>query len=87
MVGQYRLNEERSATPMTDLELVLALLVIMLFLVVLALRINLADPIVLLLAGLGLAVLPIWPEIELDPELVFTVFLPPILFAAAASTS
>lgn len=72
---------------MTDLELVLALLAIMLILVVLARRINLADPIVLLLAGLGLAVLPIWPEVELDPDLVFTVFLPPILFAAAASTS
>lgn len=72
---------------MTDLELVLALLAIMLILVVLARRINLADPIVLLLAGLGLAALPIWPEIELDPNLVFTVFLPPILFAAAASTS
>lgn len=72
---------------MTDLELVLSLLAIMLILVVLARRINLADPIVLLLAGLGLAILPIWPEVELDPDIVFTVFLPPILFAAAASTS
>jgi CPA1 family monovalent cation:H+ antiporter len=72
---------------MSDLELLLALLVIMLGLVVLARRIGLADPIVLVTAGLALALLPIWPEIDLEPELVFTVFLPPILFSAAYSTS
>jgi hypothetical protein len=72
---------------MSDLELLLALLVIMLALVVLARRIGLGDPIVLVTAGLGLAILPVWPEADLEPALVFTVLLPPIRFAATYGSS
>ncbi|MBJ7330870.1 MAG: Na+/H+ antiporter [Solirubrobacteraceae bacterium] len=40
-------------------------------------------PIVLVLGGLGLGLMPGMPEIELDPELVLLVFLPPLLYSAA----
>ena len=40
-------------------------------------------PIPLVLGGLALGLIPGIPEIELDPELVLVIFLPPLLYAAA----
>ena len=40
-------------------------------------------PILLVLGGLALGLLPGIPEIELDPDLVLLIFLPPLLYAAA----
>src|SRR5687768_17510256 len=40
-------------------------------------------PIPLVLGGLVLGLLPGIPEIELDPDLVLLIFLPPLLYAAA----
>jgi Na+/H+ antiporter len=40
-------------------------------------------PIVLVLGGLVLAVLPGIPNVELDPDLVLLIFLPPLLYSAA----
>src|SRR5262249_40321206 len=39
------------------------------------------------LAGLALAVTPGLPRTELDPEVVFLAFVPPLLYAAAINTS
>lgn len=44
-------------------------------------------PIVLVVAGLVLGFLPHVPRITLDPDLVFLVVLPPLLFQAAWATS
>ncbi|HEX8054222.1 MAG TPA: Na+/H+ antiporter, partial [Thermoleophilaceae bacterium] len=40
-------------------------------------------PIPLVVGGLALGFVPGMPEIELDPELVLTIFLPPLLYSAA----
>ena len=40
-------------------------------------------PIPLVLGGLVLGLLPGMPEIELDPDLVLLIFLPPLLYSAA----
>src|SRR5215208_2394928 len=40
-------------------------------------------PIVLVLGGLVMGFIPAVPEVELDPELVLVVFLPPLLYSAA----
>jgi Na+/H+ antiporter len=40
-------------------------------------------PIVLVLGGVVLAVLPGVPSVELDPDLVLIIFLPPLLYSAA----
>jgi monovalent cation/hydrogen antiporter len=40
-------------------------------------------PIPLVIGGLALGLLPGMPEIELDPDLVLTIFLPPLLYSAA----
>ena len=40
-------------------------------------------PIPLVLGGVALGLIPGMPEIELDPDLVLVIFLPPLLYAAA----
>src|SRR5918995_1682616 len=40
-------------------------------------------PIVLVLGGLVMGFIPGIPEVELDPELVLVIFLPPLLYSAA----
>jgi CPA1 family monovalent cation:H+ antiporter len=68
-------------------ELFLFLITAMLALTVLARKLVIPYPILLVLGGLALAFAPGMPEISLDPDLVFVVFLPPILWAAAYFTS
>jgi NhaP-type Na+/H+ or K+/H+ antiporter len=53
----------------------------------LAKRIKVAYPIFLVLAGLGISFLPGIPILHLDPELIFLIFLPPLLYEAAWYTS
>ena len=45
-------------------------------------RIRVPYPILLTIVGGILGILPIFPSIALEPNLVFFVFLPPLLFAA-----
>src|SRR5947208_7413212 len=70
-----------------QLEIVIVLLVAVLALVTIARRILIPYPIFLVLGGLGLGVVPNVPIVRLDPDLVFLIFLPPILCAAAYFTS
>src|SRR5690242_16581218 len=68
-------------------EIILALLFVMVALVALANRLQIAYPIVLVLAGLGIGFIPELPRIVLDPRLVFVLFLPPIIQLSAYYTS
>lgn len=72
---------------MTHIEAILALLVLATVLAGLARRIRLPEPIVLVVAGIGIGLVPGMPHVELDPELVFLFFLPPILYGAGFFTS
>ncbi len=68
----------------------LILLLLLLFVVafaVLAQKLKTPYPIVLVIAGLLLGFVPHIPKITLDPELVFLVILPPLLYSAAWLTS
>jgi monovalent cation/hydrogen antiporter len=62
---------------------VLILLGIISVLAVVAERVKFPFPILLVVAGLLIALLPRLPEVRLDPEVVFLIFLPPLLFSAA----
>jgi monovalent cation/hydrogen antiporter len=69
---------------MHDAELLLlALMVAMTGLTVLARLLGVPYPIPLVLGGLVLGFVPGMPEIELPPELVLVLFLPPLLYQAA----
>jgi CPA1 family monovalent cation:H+ antiporter len=50
-------------------------------------RVRLPYPVLLVLAGIGLGLVPELPPVVLAPDLVFFVFLPPLLYAAAWNTS
>src|SRR5262245_5484550 len=50
-------------------------------------RMNLPTEVVLVLGSLILSLAPGLPTLVLDPDVVFMLFLPPILFAAAYFTS
>src|SRR5229473_722360 len=68
----------------------LVLLLLLVFVAVfgaVARRLQTPYPIVLLVAGLALSFIPGIPQVTLDPELVFFVFLPPLLYAGAWLTS
>ena len=72
---------------MRDIELVLLLLVLVTALTFIARRLTVPYPIVMVLGGLVLSQIPGVPEIALPPDLVFFVFLPPLLFAGGYFTS
>lgn len=65
---------------------VLAILVAIAVLFEIARRVGVPYPTLFVIGGLGLAVVPGLPRIELEPELVLLVFLPPLLFSAAVET-
>lgn len=67
--------------------LVLGLLFSVFMLVMLAQRIKIAYPIFLVIAGLGISFIPGIPHVGLDPEIIFLIFLPPLLYEAAWYTS
>ena len=52
-------------------------------LVTLARVMNVPYPIFLVLGGLAIGFVPGMPDIELDPELVLLIFLPPLLYSSA----
>jgi CPA1 family monovalent cation:H+ antiporter len=67
--------------------LVIALLFVVSMLAMLSSRLRISYPILLVLAGLGISVIPGIPEIRLDPDVVFIIFLPPLLYSSAWNTS
>ncbi|MDP9179641.1 MAG: Na+/H+ antiporter [Gemmatimonadota bacterium] len=70
-----------------QLEIIIMLLAVVLALTTIAQKISIPYPIFLVLGGLVLGVVPGLPAVTLHPDLVFLVFLPPILWAAAYFTS
>jgi len=68
-------------------ELVVCLLVVLVVLVTAAQRLNVSYPIALVIGGLVLALFPGLPEVRLEPDIVFLVFLPPLLYWDARNSS
>ena len=67
---------------MNDIEILIALVAAAIVLVRLADAISIPYPIVLVLGGLGIGFIPGGPTLELQPDVVFLVFLPPLLQSA-----
>jgi monovalent cation/hydrogen antiporter len=70
-----------------QLEIILGLLLAVAALATLATRLGVPYPILLVLGGSALGFVPGLPSVELDPELVFLLFLPPLLYVSALFTS
>ena len=59
----------------------LLLMVAIMLLIMLANRLKVAYPILLVLGGLAISFIPNVPTITLNPDLVLIIFLPPLLYA------
>jgi Na+/H+ antiporter len=68
---------------MSIVEVVVGLLAAAAALALLAKKLPLPSPILLVIGGLCLSLIPGLPRITLDPKLVFLFFLPPLLYPAA----
>ena len=70
-----------------QLEFIILLLMAVLALTTIARKLTIPYPILLVIGGLILSFIPGLPTVRLDPDLIFLVFLPPLLWAAAYFTS
>jgi Na+/H+ antiporter len=68
-------------------QIFLILLAVLAGIALLARRIHVAPAILLLLAGIALAFVPGMPALELPPELVLLVVLPPLIYSASVAMS
>jgi monovalent cation/hydrogen antiporter len=69
------------------IQILLLFLAVLVAAAMIARRLNTAPSIVLVLAGVALALTPGLPRIELAPELVLLVILPPLIYSAGVSMS
>ena len=65
----------------------LGLVLIILLAIMLANKMKIAYPILLVIAGLLVSFAPGVPQTKIDPELIFIIFLPPLLYEAAFAVS
>ena len=65
----------------------LGLIVVIVLLIMLANKIKVAYPVLLVLAGLAASFIPGIPLIHIDPEMIFVIFLPPLLYEASWAIS
>jgi CPA1 family monovalent cation:H+ antiporter len=70
-----------------NLLLILSLLFVISILTMLSSKLRISYPIFLVIGGLLISLIPGIPRISLHPDLVFLIFLPPLLYAAAWNTS
>jgi CPA1 family monovalent cation:H+ antiporter len=70
-----------------NLLIILSLLFAVSMLSMLSSKIGISYPIFLVIAGLLIGFIPGIPAITLSPDIVFLIFLPPLLYAAAWNTS
>jgi len=67
--------------------LLVCLLIALVVLVTVARRLKVSQPIVLAIGGLVLALFPRLPKVKLEPDIVFLLFLPPLLYWEAINSS
>jgi len=72
---------------MENVDVIVALLFGVTFLGVLSKKFNFPLPIVLVLSGILISLIPGLPVIALQPDVIFFIFLPPLLYEAAWNTS
>lgn len=66
-----------------ELEVILALLGIISFLAIIAAWVRFSFPVLLVIAGLLIGVFPGLPKVHVEPDFVFLLILPPLLYSSA----
>lgn len=70
-----------------QLPFMLALVAAIVLIEMLANKLRIAYPVLLVVAGLLISFIPGLPKVQVDPDMIFFIFLPPLLFEAAWSIS
>jgi len=68
---------------MEHYSVIIFLLAVMIGLSAIAEKIKLPYPIIMIVAGIAIGYIPSVPTVELDPEIIFLIFLPPLIYDAA----
>ncbi|WP_229208758.1 Na+/H+ antiporter [Dyadobacter luticola] len=71
----------------TILPFILAMIAVIVLLNIRAVKLKIAYPILLVIGGLLISFIPGLPIVKIDPDLIFFIFLPPLLFEAAWTIS
>jgi NhaP-type Na+/H+ or K+/H+ antiporter len=72
---------------MNQAEIICTLLIVVAALAILAKKVALPYPVLLVIGGLALGFVPGLPSVRLEPDTVFLFLLPPLLYPAAVFTS
>jgi CPA1 family monovalent cation:H+ antiporter len=72
---------------MENFKIVVFILAILIILTAIANKRNLPYPVLLVVTGLIIGIVPQLPDLPLNPEVVFVIILPPLLYDAALKTS
>ena len=72
---------------MDAVELVLVLLAATAALGVVSMRLDVPQPVLLVMGGVALAFMPMLPPVRMEPETVFLLFVPPLLYRGALDIS
>ena len=72
---------------MENFKIVIFIMAILISLTAIVNKRKLPFPVILVFAGLIIGFIPQLPNLELDPEVVFVIMLPPLLYDAASKTS
>ena len=72
---------------MENFKIIIFILVVLVSLSALIDKLKLPNPVFLVLVGLIIGFVPVLPDLVMDPDVVFLVFLPPLLYDAAFRTS
>lgn len=72
---------------MENYAIVIFILAVMIGLSAIADRIKIPNPILLIVAGIAVGFVPSLPAIDINPEIIFLIFLPPLLYDAAFNIS
>src|SRR3982751_3254081 len=70
-----------------QLPFLLALIVAIVLIEMLATKLRIAYPVLLVVAGLFIGFIPGLPNVQVDPDMIFFIFLPPLLFEACWAIS
>ena len=70
---------------MENYSIVIFILAVMICLSAMADRIKIPYPVLLIIAGIMVGFIPTLPDVEINPEVVFLIFLPPSIFPSKNS--
>lgn len=72
---------------MENYTIIIFIMAIMIGLSAMADKVKLPYPVLLIVAGIGLGFIPAMPAVVINPDIVFLIFLPPLLYDAAFNIS